>query len=142
MQLLTKESDYAVRALIAIAEMGRRGATAAQVAEQEGIPWLFLRRLLQRLAGAGILSSQKGRAGGFFLARRAREITLADVIRVFQGEVELSECLVRGEPCCNRPTCPVRKRLKAIEVGLRRDLNRVTIAMLVRMKRVELPGRG
>jgi Rrf2 family protein len=138
MRLLTKETDYAIRALIAIAETRSQCLTAAEIAEQEGIPWLFLRRLLQRLAGSGILSSQKGRTGGFCMARPARQVTLAGVIRVFQGEIELSECLVQGKPCCNRPTCVVRKRLKAIEAGLRQDLDRISIAMLVRMKRREL----
>jgi Rrf2 family protein len=135
MQFLTKETDYAVRALISIADAPGRSSTASAVAATEKIPRLFLRRVLAKLAAAGLLSSQKGRGGGFAMLARPERITMVDVIRVFQGEVELSECLVRGIPCCNRPTCPVRRKVKGVERVLRRELSAITIAMLVQARR-------
>jgi Rrf2 family protein len=136
MQLLTKETDYAVRALINIADAPDRSSTASAISLKEQIPWLFLRRVLQKLASAGILKSHKGRRGGFALARRPDRVNLVDVIRVFQGEVELSQCMVKGIPCCNRPTCPVRRRLKAVEKILRKQLSAITVAMLVKARRI------
>jgi len=136
MQLLTKETDYAVRALINIASAPDRSSTASAISLKEQIPWLFLRRVLQKLASAGILKSHKGRRGGFVLARRPDRVNLVDVIRVFQGEVELSQCMVKGIPCCNRPTCPVRRRLKAVEKILRKQLSAITVAMLVKARRI------
>jgi Rrf2 family protein len=135
MQLLTKETDYAVRALISIADTPGRSSTASAIAATEKIPWLFLRRVLAKLAAAGLLDSQKGRGGGFAMRVRPARITMADVIRVFQGEIELNECLVRGIPCCNRPTCPVRRKVKGVERVLRRELTAITIAMLVQARR-------
>ena len=135
MQLLTKETDYAIRALISIADAPGRSSTAASIAAAERIPWLFLRRVLAKLAAAGLLSSQKGRGGGFEMRVRPERTTMADVIRVFQGEIELNECLVRGIPCCNRPTCPVRRKVKGVERVLRRELSAITIAMLVQARR-------
>ncbi len=135
MQILTKETDYAVRALINIADTPGRASTAAAIAGTEKIPWLFLRRVLAKLAAAGLLDSQKGRGGGFAMRVRPERITMVDVIRVFQGEVELNECLVKGIPCCNRPTCPVRRKVKGVERVLRRELTAITIAMLVQARR-------
>lgn len=136
MQLLTKETDYAIRALIHIAVAPERSSTASAISEKEGIPWLFLRRVLQKLATAGVLKSTKGRGGGFLLVRRPERTTMLDVIEIFQGEVAVNHCLVKGIPCCNRPTCPVRRRMKAVEKVLRRELSAVTIAMLVQARRI------
>ncbi|MEO0107872.1 MAG: Rrf2 family transcriptional regulator [candidate division WOR-3 bacterium] len=130
MKLLTKESDYALRALHAAAASAPRSITAAALARRDGISWLFLRRVMQRLAQLGMLSSHRGRHGGFALARPAGQITLADVITAFQGRIELSECLVRGRPCCRRPNCPVRKRLRLLGNQLRQGLEGISIAML------------
>jgi Rrf2 family protein len=135
MQILTKETDYAIRALIHIAAEPERSSTASAISEKEGIPWLFLRRVLQKLAGAGFLRSTKGRGGGFLLIKRPERITMLDVIQTFQGEVEMNQCLVRGIPCCNRPTCPVRRRMKVVEKVLRRELAAITIAMFVQARR-------
>jgi Rrf2 family protein len=136
MQLLTKETDYAIRALVHVAAAPDRSATASTISEQEGIPWLFLRRVLQKLAAAGVLRSTKGRGGGFLLIKRLERITMLDVIQVFQGEVEINQCMVKGIPCCNRPTCPVRRRMKAVEKVLRRELAAITVAMLVQARRL------
>jgi Rrf2 family protein len=135
MQLLTKETDYAMRALISIADTPGRSSTALAVAATEKIPWLFLRRVLAKLAAARLLSSRKGRSGGFSLASRPEKISMADVIRIFQGEIELNQCLVKGIPCCNRPTCPIRRRVKGVERMLRKELSAITIAMLVQARR-------
>ena len=135
MQILTKETDYAIRALIHIAAESERCSTASAISEREGIPWLFLRRVLQKLAAAGFLRSTKGRGGGFLLIKRPERITMLDVIQTFQGEVEMNHCLVRGIPCCNRPTCPVRRRMKVVEKVLRRELAAITIAMFVQARR-------
>jgi Rrf2 family transcriptional regulator, cysteine metabolism repressor len=136
MQLLTKETDYAIRALIHIAALPDRSSTASTISEKERIPWLFLRRVLQKLAAAGVLRSTKGRGGGFLLVRRPDRVTMLDVIQVFQGDVEMNQCMVKGIPCCNRPTCPVRRRLKAVEKVLKRELAAITIAMLVQARRM------
>lgn len=87
MQILTKETDYAVRALIRIAGEPGRSATASVIAEGEQIPWLFLRRVMQKLAAAGVLASQRGRRGGFRLARPASRISLADVVRISRARL-------------------------------------------------------
>jgi Rrf2 family protein len=142
MQLLTRESDYAVRALFYIARAEDGQATAAEIAQAERVPYLFLRRVMQKLGHAGFLESHKGRAGGFSLARSPAGISLLDVITTFQGKVAVSDCLVRGEPCCNQTTCVVRRKLKVIERVLRRELSDITIALLVRLQTQQGGRRG
>jgi Rrf2 family transcriptional regulator, cysteine metabolism repressor len=137
MQLLTKETDYAVRSLLCVGLAPDGMATAKEIAEYEGISWLFLRRVMQRLAAVGLLSSNKGRCGGFTLGRPADKITLVDVITAFQGHIALTECLVRGLPCCNRPTCTVRRKLQNVEKMLKRELSGITIEELIALRRKE-----
>ena len=137
MQLLTKETDYAIRALLCVGLAPNQMATAKEIAEYEDISWLFLRRVMQRLAAVGLLSSNKGRRGGFTLGRPARRITLVNVITAFQGEIALSECLVRGLPCRNRPTCTVRRKLRDVEEMLKRELSGITLEMLLALRRTE-----
>ena len=98
MQLLTKETDYAIRSLIHIAARRDRSSTASAISEQERIPWLFLRRVLQKLAAAGVLRSTKGRGGGFLLTRRPDRVTMLDVIQIFQGEVDGTDEIIRHAP--------------------------------------------
>jgi Rrf2 family protein len=135
MQILTRETDYAVRALAHVAAAPSGITTAIAISRKERLPWLFLRRVMQRLAAEGLLRSQKGRSGGFRLARPASRINLVDVVRVFQGPLEMSDCLVRGLPCCNRPSCPIRRKLRDAEARLRRELSSITIEMLARTRR-------
>jgi Rrf2 family protein len=76
--------DYGMRALLALAERGEP-ATAEALAEAQGLPARFLGAILIELRRAGIVSSQRGSEGGYRLARPAKEISVADVMRALDG---------------------------------------------------------
>ncbi|OGW79951.1 MAG: hypothetical protein A3G33_05085 [Omnitrophica bacterium RIFCSPLOWO2_12_FULL_44_17] len=132
MKLITRDTDYAVRALCYMAKRRDEVVSVTQLVKSLKIPQPFLRKILQTLNQAGILESQKGVGGGFKLARPSGDIYLFDLIRVFQGDFELNECMFKKKLCPNRTTCSLRERLEVIEKYAVSQLEPVTIAELVK----------
>ncbi len=132
MKLLTRHSDYALRALVYLARFPRRRLCAEELVEKLEIPDAFLRRLLQALGQAGILRSSRGKGGGFSLGRHPSEIRVSDVMRVFQGSLSMNDCMLRKRVCPNRGTCPLRSKLRSIEAKVLKDLEATTIASLMK----------
>lgn len=91
---ITAKADYAVRAAVELVP-AREDAprTADTIAEAQRIPVSFLENILNQLKSSGIVRSQRGPDGGWWLARPPQEITLADVIRAVEGPL----ASVRGE---------------------------------------------
>lgn len=84
---LSARVDYALRAVVelAAADAPSRPVTADQLATAQGIPPKFLESILLQLRRGGVVNAQRGPEGGYWLARPANEISLADVIRVIDG---------------------------------------------------------
>ena len=82
---ISAKVDYAVRAMCAVADAGDRPVTAEALASSQGLPPKFLESILNDLRRAGLLRSQRGAEGGYRLARTAKEITVADIIRPLDG---------------------------------------------------------
>jgi Rrf2 family protein len=125
--------DYAVRAAIELAAVEGAGPVKAeQVARAQSIPLRFLENILLELRHAGLVGSQRGAEGGYWLARPGDEITLADVIRAVEGPI----ASVRGEPTERASYVgkaePLRDVWIAVRASLRSVLERVTLADLAR----------
>jgi Rrf2 family protein len=90
---LSARADYALRAVIELAASSDGHTTAEQLARSQSIPGKFLEAILTQLRRAGLVRSQRGPDGGFWLARPAGEISLADIIRAIDGPL----LGVRGE---------------------------------------------
>jgi Rrf2 family protein len=82
---LTAKVDYALRAAAELAAAGPGPLKSDRLAAAQGIPVRFLESILLQLRNAGIVKSQRGAEGGYWLARPADEISLADVIRALEG---------------------------------------------------------
>jgi len=131
MKLVTKQSDYAVRALLALARADGQYLSTRALAAQERIPLAFLRRILQTLASAGVVATREGVGGGVRLAKRPARIRLSDVIRLMQGPVQLTECLFRKRLCHNRSQCVLRHRILRIEQLVTREFDAITLQTLL-----------
>lgn len=132
MKLLTKDTDYAVRAIMYLARNDDGYRSSSEISAAEGIPLQFLRRILQELAKAGLVTSREGVTGGVKLKASPANIRVSDIIKIFQGKIEISDCMFRKTLCANRATCVLRKRIKAIEAMVTREFEKVTIAGLLR----------
>jgi Rrf2 family protein len=128
---ISAKSDYAVRALAELAAQGGGPVKGERLASAQKIPPKFLENILSELRHAGILLSQRGADGGYWLARPAAEVALADIIRAVDGPL----ANVRGQ----RPEMVdyegAAKRLSevwiAVRASLRGVLEQVTLADLV-----------
>ena len=82
---LSAKSDYAVRAAVQLAGSPDRPVKGDVIAHAQGIPFPFLGSILRDLREAGLVNSQRGADGGYWLAKPAAEISVADVIRAIDG---------------------------------------------------------
>lgn len=85
---VTRQADYAVRAVLHLARIGgnKRAATSA-VAQEQHIPPSFLAKIVAQLSVAGILHTSRGAHGGVTLARDANEISLLEVVEAIDGPI-------------------------------------------------------
>ena len=91
---VSARSDYALRAMLAVAVGGGELVKAANLAEAQDIPLSFLQGILLDLRRAGLLHSHRGTEGGYALTRAAAEISVGDVLRAVGGALTS----VRGMP--------------------------------------------
>ena len=125
---VSAKADYAVRAMVELASAGEGPVKADRIAQSQGIPIKFLENIMSELRNAALVRSQRGVEGGYWLARPAAEITLAQVIRAVDGPL----ANVRGarpEDVSYRGTAePLRDVWVAVRASLRRVLEAVTLA--------------
>jgi len=135
MRFITRDTDYAIQSLVYMARAAKkdpkRVVTVEEIVKAEGLPERFLRRILQKLAKKRILYSYKGKSGGFSFLVFPDRIRAADIIKVFQGEVDLTNCFLKSSLCPDIKKCVLRKRLKKIGLEVNRELSDITIASLL-----------
>jgi len=106
---ITRQADYAVRAVLFLARLGpgQRAATS-QVAQEQRIPPSFLAKIISQLSIAGLLHTSRGARGGVSLARSPKEISLLDVVEAIDGPILLNECVGGLGVCTFEEDCPIK----------------------------------
>jgi Rrf2 family protein len=129
MRISAKE-DYAVRAALELAAAEGKALKREQIAEAQQIPIAFLQNILTELRHAELVEAQRGRDGGFRLARPAAQITVADVVRAVSGPL----ATVRGvrPQLVEYPASaePLKDVWVAVRANVRSVLEHVTLADL------------
>ena len=131
MKLVTKESDYAIRAVLFLAQNTKRYVSSREIAEKDNIPLRFLRKILNVLKEKKLIETKEGVAGGIKLKKKAENISLKSLITLFQGSMQFTECLFRGNICHNRATCVLRERIVNIETKVAKEFEKITIETLM-----------
>jgi len=134
MKLLTRDTDYAIRAITYIACAKQKVTPVAELVRILKIPRPFLRKILQKLNQARLLKSYKGQGGGFLLAVPARKISLMRLINIFQGPFRLNECFFKKEICPNIAKCGLKQRIDRIERHLMKELSAINMGCLLERK--------
>ncbi len=96
---ITHEADYAVRIVYVLMQAEGSTVAASKVAESSGVTLRFTLKILRKLAGSGIVASQKGANGGYGLAMDPEEISLGLIIENIDGPFELNHCLSDDFDC-------------------------------------------
>lgn len=130
MKLITRNTDYALRALCFMSRK-KDIVTVDLLVKKLGVPRPFMRKILQQLNKAEVLESTKGQGGGFDLRGSPERIYLVDIMRIFQGQVGLNGCFLKKNVCPNKGKCLLRKKLRSIEEEVLKQLREITIASLV-----------
>ena len=137
MRTLSQKARYALRALELLArEDGRGPVRIAGLARDEELPKKFLEVILLELKNHGILNSKRGKGGGYSLRKSSGEITLGQVVRLFDGPLAPLPCASEAhfQPCaeCRDPsTCATREVMKEVRDAIAQVLDKTTVRDLV-----------
>lgn len=119
--MFSKACEYAIKATIYIAQQSHqsRRVNVKEVAAAVNAPEAFTAKILQQLCRAEILSSIRGKQGGFvFDVARQREITVYDVVKLIDGEGIFVNCGLGLHTCSNENPCPVHHDFKPVRDNL------------------------
>ncbi len=138
---VSTRGDYASRALLSLALGDDAGPTTVRhLAERTGLPQPYLEQILLSLKGAGLVRSKRGVGGGYILARRPEDITLADVVRAVDGPITLGDF---GQPhtegaCDHEGQCVLLSVWNTVGDHMRRHLEGYTLADVASMSRGDI----
>ena len=131
---LSSMADYAVVTMCAAARhCGGGRVSAAQLAEETGLPAPTGQKLVSLLAARGLLRSIRGARGGIQLARPAAAISLADIVEAVEGPIALTACCESGRhDCALEDACATRPHWGVVSAALRGALAGVPLTQFVR----------
>ncbi len=132
--MLTQKAKYGLKALLMLAHRDTTEFTlVAEIAERQNTPRKYLELILLELRKHGILHSQRGKNGGFRLARPADQITFGQVIRILDGPLAPFPCASltayrKCEDCTDEQGCEVRKQMRRVRDAMAAILDTTTLA--------------
>ena len=137
---LSSMADYAVVTMCAAARhCGSARVSAADLAEETGIPAPTVQKVVSKLSSAGLLRSVRGAGGGLQLARPAAAITLAEIVEAVDGPHALTACVEQGRhDCALEPCCSVRPHWGVVNETLRGALAGVPLTQLAQPQLAEV----
>jgi len=117
-------------------EYGSGSVPISRIAEEEKIPQRFLEMILLELKGLGIVDSTRGKTGGYHLVKHPTEVSLADVITLFEGSVGMLACVCSNkykpcEFCKDETACKIRQTFKYVHESSSAILKSTTLQDLV-----------
>ena len=132
---INRQTDYAVRVLLALAKRGESTRlSSADIQQEMLIPKALMARIVAQLSRAGLINTFPGRDGGLMLPHSASQITLRDAVEAFEGPILLSACLqVKGEDDCPfQVSCPVRPKWGRVQIAMLREMASITFEDLAK----------
>lgn len=128
---ITRQADYAVRALLYLAQQRPdQRISTAQVGREQKIPISFLAKIVSQLATAGVVGTTRGAHGGVRLAQPAETLSLLEVVKAIDGSSALNACVLDPAACQIAGNCPVRAVWCEAYADLVRRLAQTTFGQL------------
>jgi Rrf2 family protein len=132
---LTKRTEYGLIALLHLADREGQVVPVREIGDRYPVPRRVLAEVLKDLGRAGIVQSQRGAAGGYWLTRPAGAVTLGQVVTALEGEPSLTSCQDLGASrsdgeCEVTPMCPIRSPLQRLRQGIWALLEGTTLRSL------------
>ena len=129
---LSTRSRYGIHAMYDLARCGPGEPQSIKaISERQGIPEAYLEQLIGPLRRGGLVRSVRGAQGGYLLARPPEEITVGQVIRALEGELNLVDCLSGEDACGKACSCATRVVWKKLRDGLNRIVDGITLQDMI-----------
>jgi len=130
--MLSQTAEYALRAVLYLAERADdRTVRVGEMAQALRIPHNYLSKILHRLARAGVLTSTRGKTGGFQLAVPAERLRLYEIVAPFDQVDERRRCLLGRPQCSDRTACAAHTRWKEVADTVATFFRETTVAELL-----------
>jgi Rrf2 family transcriptional regulator, iron-sulfur cluster assembly transcription factor len=131
MDLIRRNTDYAIRAMVYLAKnYQKEPVSAARISQDGKLSYQLLCKLLQKLQKNRLVKSSMGPRGGFSLGREPSAINILQIIEAIQGPVSLNRCLLDANFCKRKKNCPVSKKLSKLQKGINRSLAEIKLEEL------------
>jgi Rrf2 family protein len=132
--MLTKKSKYGLKAALFLAREAERGPIhGSLIAECEGVPKQFLDQILLELKASGIVTTRRGKTGGYSLGRSPHDISLGEIVRILDGPLAPIPCAsetayARCVDCVDESACGIRRAMKRVRDATSSILDGTTLA--------------
>jgi Rrf2 family iron-sulfur cluster assembly transcriptional regulator len=121
--MFSNSTKYAIRAIVQIMETADTGkSTVADLAAELDIPQAYLSKILQQLAKSGVISSTKGRGGGFYLTKDNLNRPLIDIVVCIDGQNVFDQCILGLSKCSDKDPCALHPQFKEFKKGLENSI--------------------
>lgn len=130
MMLISQTAEYALRAILYMAEHSETSHITQAIAEATQVPAGYLSKVLQALNRAGLVSSQRGLRGGFSLAKPAAELTIYEIVQAVDPVHRIRSCPLKL-PAHSKNLCPLHRRLDDAMAVVEKSFRETTVADLM-----------
>lgn len=143
--MITQKMKYALKALLVLADEAARPTpeplTIEEIARRSGTPKRFLEHILLDIRNAGVISSIRGRSGGYLLVKQPSEVSLSELLRLIDGPIAPLPCLSRRayqrcEDCADEATCRIRRVFAEVFWSYLVIIDSLTLADMLRSDEV------
>ncbi len=129
---LSTRSRYGARILLDLARHHHQEPiSTGEISKRQDISLKYIEQLIRRLKKAGFITSARGPKGGYVLAKPPQEITLGQVVRLFESQSDLVKCITNPEQCWMSDDCRVRVAWKRASAAFYDSLDATTIGDLL-----------
>ena len=129
MLTISKKTRYGLRAMLYLARQDQL-VSSTEIAQAEGIPHQFLEQIIGRLRQAQLVKSERGAQGGFTLALDKKQISMGQIVKLLEDEVQLADCL-GDQLCCREAHCSAKTAWSQVQQQLIQTMNQISLADLL-----------
>ncbi len=131
--MISKSTEYALKTVVFLSQNLEEGKLFGKkaLAEKLELPESYLAKVLQQLAKRNIIGSIKGPQGGFYALPETLNISLLDIVDVFEGLEFFKKCGLGQEECDDENPCPIHKDYEAFRSNLKKTLENKTIRDII-----------
>jgi len=136
--MLSQSVDYALRAMVYLADQAPAPRTNEQIANVTLVPQAYLSKIMQSLSKEGLVRSQRGLHGGFALIKNASEVTILEVVNAVEPLQRIRECPL-GLKTHGVRLCPLHRRLDNAMAAVEKAFGDTTLAEILAERSGSVP---